>query len=157
MVDALDLCPHADSSVDGDGDGWADGCDDCPTLANSDQSTRPQRLRWCGRRWLSDAYDGVVNDGCGAACDPVAEACGNGLDEDCDGTADDGCGSVCSPVAENCANNLDDDCDGVINDGCGVACDPSAEVCGNGLDVCGNHLDEDCDGAADDGCGSVVM
>ena len=70
----------------------------------------------------------------------AAEACADGLDNDCDGAvdaADTDCG--CIPVAETC-NGLDDDCDGEVDEGC--PCTPVPEICDDGLD-------NDCDGAVD--------
>lgn len=40
---------------------------------------------------------GVRDGGARDACTPVAELCGNGIDDDCDGTADEGC--ECTPGA----------------------------------------------------------
>jgi hypothetical protein len=53
---------------------------------------------------------------CEGAVGPVAEVCGNGLDDDCDGMSDDPSFCSCSPVPEVCGNGADDDCDGTSDE-----------------------------------------
>ncbi|HEY3450790.1 MAG TPA: choice-of-anchor V domain-containing protein [Myxococcales bacterium] len=90
---------------------------------------------------------------------PTAEACGDGIDNDCDGQVDEGCqASVCTegatqacysgPAAtkgigackagsQTCAGNAWTACSGEVL--------PATEICGDGLD-------NDCDGQTDEGC-----
>jgi len=89
---------------------------------------------------------------------PIAEVCGDLLDNDCDGVADDGC--VCEPASTR-------SCNGPLFPGVGV-CVLGTQTCnatgtaysacvGYGLprstsDFCGNGLDDDCDGHVDEQC-----
>lgn len=71
---------------------------------------------------------------------PAADACGNGIDEDCDGIADD---------------SLDEDgdgftvCAGDCCDAAGQGCPTPALVNPGAFDVPGNLVDDDCDGVVD--------
>ena len=79
---------------------------------------------------------------------PVAEICGNGVDDDCDGVTDNGCKPGCVPSPEIC-DGIDNDCNGAtdegVRNGCG-GCEPvTAEICGDGLDNnCNGEIDENC-------------
>jgi Putative metal-binding motif len=81
---------------------------------------------------------------------PVAEVCGNLLDENCNGVADDP--GVCAgggvPGSENCINGVDDDGNGLID--CadpGCAADPACG--GGGAEICTDGIDNDADGFFD--------
>jgi alpha-tubulin suppressor-like RCC1 family protein len=63
---------------------------------------------------------------CEGAVGPVAELCGNGLDDDCDGLSDDPALCTCSPAPEVCGNGLDDDCDGLSDESPCAAPTPDA-------------------------------
>ena len=84
--------------ADGDGDGDGDACDNCPTVANADQT------------------DGD-SDGIGDACEGLADADGDGVDND------DDCAPLDATRApgfdERCGNSADEDCDGATDEsGC---------------------------------------
>lgn len=133
------------TAADSDGDALADPIDDCPSVANADQSD-------------SDA------DGIGDACD--LQTCGNAVregepadpgEEECDDgnrTAGDGCDASCQLEAPDCS-------DGVDNDGDGLVDHPSDPGCWGPLGTtesppCSDLLDNDGDGRidhpADPGC-----
>ncbi len=123
------------------------------------------------------------------------ETCGDDIDNDCDGVVDDGCPAACSVdagcvVGEICDGgyckscpgpDIADDCstssiDGQPDADCqyldatetlvgGAVChhitDSAATVCGtactfsptcDAYEQCGNHIDDDCDGVQDNGC-----
>lgn len=134
--DACDACAGFNDSVDADGDHLADGCDpdsdndgvlnagdNCPLIANADQTDT--NSDGTGDACVNDADgDGVLNaadncplatnagqenvdgDGVGDACDPVDNRipasevglCGDGQDNDQDGTMD------CADVADCAAD-----------------------------------------------------
>jgi alpha-tubulin suppressor-like RCC1 family protein len=81
---------------------------------------------------------------CEGAVGPVAEVCGNGLDDDCDGMSDDPSFCACSPAPEVCGNGLDDDCDGETDESPCAAPMPDAGASDAGLDGS--------DAAVRDGC-----
>jgi hypothetical protein len=106
-----------------------------------------------------------------ATCIPLAEICGDGIDDDCDTVPDDGCRLSCTTDADcpGGGGRGEPCCGGVCSD---VFSDPSncgtcGNVCGGGLscsggacstcgppvpEMCGNGLDDDCDGAIDETC-----
>ena len=99
-------------------------------------------------------------DGHGTVCnvqpgDPVAELCGNDLDDDCDGEVDEGyeeVGEVCSSGLGACERPGTWVCaaDRLALDCTAVPAQPGEELCGTGVD-------EDCDGAVDEGFEAVGL
>ena len=69
---------------------------------------------------------GTAWGACVGEVTPVAEVCGNGIDDDCDGSTDEGC-TTCVPTAEVCGDHVDNDCDGSTDEGCGNVCPPGEE------------------------------
>jgi lysophospholipase L1-like esterase len=112
---------EASFALDSDGDGLADGCDNCPGVANPDQADADQD-------GSGDACDAcpleLVNDEDGDGVCAALDPCPLDPDDDIDG---DG---VCAPQ-DNCAitpnpDQADDDGDG-IGDACAaLACHPLA-------------------------------
>jgi photosystem II stability/assembly factor-like uncharacterized protein len=89
------------TGADSDGDGYADGCDNCPDLANADQAD-------------------IDFDGVGDVCDPCLTDNENDIDQDGLCAEDDNC-----PYAAN-ADQADIDGDGI-----GDACDPCTDTDGD--------------------------
>jgi len=125
--------------LDGDGDGVADTCDNCPALSNASQA------------------DGDL-DGAGAACDcndanpgvrPGAPEFCNGVDDDCDPATPE-----CPPICGDGAVDPGEQCDDsnlISGDGCSASC--VTEFCGDG--VTQPALAEECDDSntvPGDGC-----
>ena len=84
VIDALDVCPGSDDTLDGDGDGVPDGCDVC---AAGDDNT--------------DSDNDGVPDACDvcAGFDDAIDADSDGIPDGCDGTfADWLVGSACNGV-----------------------------------------------------------
>ena len=95
---------------------------------------------------------------CIGSVTPVADLCGDDLDNDCDGDDDEGC--VCDPgLTDPCYDGPPDtedmgmcasglytcNAEGTAYGACVGQVTPVSEVCGDGLD-------NDCDGTPDDGC-----
>jgi hypothetical protein len=78
---------------------------------------------------------------------PMAEVCGNSLDEDCDGVADDGCPGCVPNEGQACVvpNQAGACAAGLVqcNGTCQSTAQPSAEVC--------DGADNNCDGQVDEG------
>ncbi|MEO1268745.1 MAG: trypsin-like serine protease [Myxococcota bacterium] len=96
----------------------------------------------------ADNDGSCVEDDCddtNAARTPgAAEACGDGVDNNCDGTIDEGCDNCVDGDGDGfCAGTTD--CD-----------DTSADVSPSADEICGDTLDNDCNGLVDDGCGGLV-
>jgi hypothetical protein len=122
-----------------------------------------------------DDCDGVVDNGCGVCRfgdgESCTTSCGSMGKRTCDARGEWG---GCQPPAEVCGNGHDDNCDGRVDEGCAVcesgeerACTTTCgstgrQVCGhNGewggcvppAEVCRNGADDNCDGRVDEGCG----
>lgn len=98
IVDAADNCPNIANTdqTDSDGDGLGDACDNCPTIANMDQANND------GDAW-------------GNVCDNCPDAA-NDDQKDTDG---EGIGDVCDDCAQFAINpTSDDDADGIICENC---------------------------------------
>lgn len=65
---------------------------------------------------------------------PATEICSDTIDNDCDGIVNDGCPAACVPTTEVC-NSRDDDCDGSVDElgVCGPTCGAGALV---GSELC---------------------
>jgi hypothetical protein len=100
---------------------------------------------------------------------PVAEICGNSLDDDCDGTVDEGCSKA--PLVEvvavakfSCTSGQTSSCtvagkQGVCASGTKTCVRNSWGACvapSPVSEVCGNSLDDDCDGSTDEGCAKMI-
>ncbi len=79
------------------------------------------------------------DDGDGAVHPGAAEACGNGVDDDCNGQTDEGC-AACTDADQ------DGRCEDVDCDDADPAVHPDA------AERCGNGVDDDCDGQTDEDC-----
>ncbi len=95
---------------------------------------------------------------CVGAIRPVAEVCGDSMDQDCNGVVDDGAGC--------CRNGATESCYAGPAGTAGVgACRAGTRTCASGAfgmcagavvptaEACGNSVDDDCDGMVDEGCG----
>ncbi|MBP8811392.1 MAG: hypothetical protein KBG48_15835 [Kofleriaceae bacterium] len=139
------------NGLDDDCDGVAD--DGCVCAPGSTATCDTGSAGVCAAGIMTCNVDGTGYGVCVAVTAPVAEACGNGLDDDCDGVVDDGC--VCAPgTTVTCSTGSAGVCaagaqtcnaDGTGYGECVAVTAPVAEVCGNGLD-------DDCDGRIDEGC-----
>ena len=133
---------RCDGAVDDDCDGSTDEGFDAGAVCTAGVGA-------CGRGGVMVC----TADGLGTDCDavpgaPMAELCGNGVDDDCDGETDEGfaLGGACTVGQGACAR------DGLIActaDGTGTEC--QAEGGAAIEELCGNGIDDDCDGEIDEG------
>jgi hypothetical protein len=101
---------------DTDGDGIPNVYDNCPTVANPDQSDLDQ-------------------DGVGDACDIDMDSDGFPFATDCDDS-----NPAVNPASPEACDGLDNDCDGQVDEGCGGACSSDQDClagqrCMNGVCV----------------------
>jgi uncharacterized delta-60 repeat protein len=146
----------ADQTDDGDGDGMADACDNCPVVANGDQADTDgdgagDACDNCALDPNPDQLD-TDSDGSGNACDMDAD--GDGVDDNVDNcylipngdqldSDGDGWGNACDG---------DDDDDGLADgaDNCPLVYNPDqADADGNGLGDACDRPDGDGDGQSD--------
>jgi len=148
VADGADNCPRVANpdQADGDGDGLGDACDNCPAVANPDQADRDGN--GIGDACQDTDGDGVIDivDNCPTTA--------NADQADADG---DGVGDVCD-ICPGHDDHVDGDHDGVPDgcDNCPTVANPGqADANGNGIgDACD---DRDGDGIVDvdDNCPDV--
>jgi hypothetical protein len=95
------------SSGDGDGDGRADDCDNCPDDPNADQADIDQ--------------------------DYLGDACDDCVDADEDGFGNSGYDNIDCPDPDNCPFASNPGQEDIDNDGPGDACDPCTDTDGDGF------------------------
>ena len=152
------------NGYDDDGDGMVDEA--CPCVPGTSQRCYPRAAAEVGRGPCAQGTQGCEGEGefgswteCVGAVTPVAEVCGDGVDQDCTGAADDGDACLCRPGAtEPCYTGPR----GTMGVGICRAgqrtCDPTGRAWGTCLDevlpraeICSNRVDDDCDGVLDNG------
>ena len=121
---------------DPDADGILDFNDNCPDVANADQTDTDDECDDPD----DDDLDGKVNDGC-----PI-----DGGYADCDANQDRDCEDIGEP--ELCSNSVDDDADTKVNDGC-PPYNPEGQEDGCGPWTCDNGTDDgpECNAGGTDG------
>lgn len=151
-----------DELCDGlDCDGVVD--DDCQctpgeTSSCYDGPPDTEAVGTCARGTHVCNESGIGHGACVDVVRPVAEICGDGLDNDCNGDVDQGC--VCPPGETWTCYSAPLETDGI------GACQRGVKTCAaDGLsygacvgeivptaEICGNDVDEDCDGTVDVDC-----
>lgn len=147
--------PPAPRFHDGDGDGVADGEDNCPTVWNRHQ--RDHDDDGVGDRCETDDTDGDgVPDGfdnCRTAANlNQADADDDGTGDKCDQSDTDGDGV--NDSRDNCAKTWNPDQRDADRDGQGDACDPDAD--GDGLINQADGIPSDAERAAREGAGTAL-
>ena len=125
VSDDLDQCQGYDDSIDVDGDGIADGCDD---LIDSDNDGVSDDLDQC------QGYDDSIDvDG-----DGIADGCDDLIDSDNDGVSDD------LDQCQGYDDSIDVDGDGIA-DGCDDLIDSDNDGVGDNADAFPNDANETAD------------
>ncbi|RLB47895.1 MAG: hypothetical protein DRJ42_24400 [Deltaproteobacteria bacterium] len=128
-VAGVEICNGLDDDCDGTADDGLGGATSCGVGACE------RMVATC-----SGGVPGICTPG-----SPVAEVCGDAIDNDCDGTADELCG--CDPTVDADFDTFNECVD--CNDANGGVYPGRAEVC-NGIDEdCDMLIDEDFDGDGD--------
>ncbi|MFO0556520.1 MAG: MopE-related protein [Polyangiales bacterium] len=115
------------------------------------------------QRCIGSGELGRWSETCEGAVAPVAERCGNMIDDDCDGATDEDCGCMVGSTMSCYSGPA-----GTMGVG---ACRTGTRTCMAGMpatfgacagevvpraEVCGNGADDDCDGMTDEGCATCA-
>ena len=141
-------CLEVPPNVDSDNDGVLDEVDNCPAIANPDQSdVDADKIGDACAECIDGGDIDADHDGIPDGCDGCI---GNGMDADKDGIPDNCDGCVASSVDVD-HDGLDDACDHCIgngqdvdHDGLDDACDPCIGV-ESGVDADHDSVDDACD------------
>jgi len=122
-VATVEVCDNVDNDCDGTRD---------------DGVTQACYTGTAGTRYVGACRDGVATCSSGSfgSCIgqvmPVAEVCGDAIDNDCDGTVNEGCSTCTYRGPEVCGNGIDDDCSGgdlICPPVCGIGALVGSELC----------------------------
>jgi hypothetical protein len=135
-----------DEDFDSDGDGVADSLDNCPDVANPNQTDSDEDN--VGAACDCDDSNAGVNPGATEVC--------NGIDDNCDGTVDEGVPTETFYRDQdgdgygnpNVSTEACSQPDGYVTDN--TDCNDNAENIHPGMDETGNFIDDDCDGEVDE-------